>query len=145
LGNYMLVRERLDLAIRAFEAAVRFGRITPVVWHLCEVREIAAVCLGLALQARQRDDEACSVLETALAARSDSLRLLHQLHSVYRKLGRTAEALALARRLPSTLLEIGPDAGSAWEDRQQFRLDAGRMASDLVPHIAAPKPQPVGK
>ncbi len=29
LGNYMLVRERLDLAIRAFEAAVRFGRITP--------------------------------------------------------------------------------------------------------------------
>ena len=68
LGNYMLVRERLDLAIRAFEAAVRFGRITPTVWHLCEVREIAAVCLGLALQARQRDDEACSVLEAALAA-----------------------------------------------------------------------------
>ncbi len=49
LGNYMLVRERLDLAIRAFEAAVRFGRITPTVWHLCEVREIAAICLGACL------------------------------------------------------------------------------------------------
>jgi len=87
LGSYMLVRERLDLAIRAFEAAVRFGRITPAVWHLCEVREIAAVCLGLALQAAQRDDEACNVLESALAARPDSLRLLHQLHDIYRKLG----------------------------------------------------------
>jgi len=99
LGNYMLVRERLDLAIRAFEAAVRFGRITPTVWHLCEVQEIAAVCLGLALQARQRDDEARSVLETALAARPDSLRLLHQLYDLYRKQGKSAEALALAERL----------------------------------------------
>ena len=114
LGNYMLVRERLDLAIRAFEAAVRFGRITPTVWHLCEVREIAAVCLGLALQARQRDDEACSVLETALAARPDSLRLLHQLYTLYRKLGKSAEALALAERLPSslrTLARIGDRPG----------------------------------
>ena len=45
LGNYMLVRGRLDLAIRAFDAAVRFGRLTPTVWHLQEAREIAAVCL----------------------------------------------------------------------------------------------------
>ena len=115
LGNYMLVRERLDLAIRAFEAAVRFGRITPTVWHLCEVREIAAICLGLALQARQRDDEACNVLEAALAARPDSLRLLHQLYNLYRKQGKSAEALALAERLPSspigTLARIGGRPG----------------------------------
>ena len=111
LGNYMLVRERLDLAIRAFEAAVRFGRITPTVWHLCEVREIAAVCLALALQARQRDDEACGVLETALAARPDSLRLLHQLYNLYRKQGKSAEALALAERLPSSLSDHWPGSG----------------------------------
>jgi tetratricopeptide (TPR) repeat protein len=144
LGNYMLVRERLDLAIRAFEAAVRFGRITPTVWHLCEVREIAAVCLALALQARQRDNEACSVLETALAAWPDSLRLLHQLHTVYRKLGKSAEAMALAERLPASLRTVGPDPGSAREDRQQLRFHAGRSAGDLSPHIAALKPQPVG-
>jgi tetratricopeptide (TPR) repeat protein len=145
LGNYMLVRERLDLAIRAFEAAVRFGRITPTVWHLCEVREIASVCLALALQARQRDNEACSVLETALAARPDSLRLLHQLYVLYGKQGKSAEALSLADRLPSALLAIASDRGSAWEDRQRLRIDAGRAAGDLAPHRAVLRPQPVGE
>ncbi len=144
LGNYMLVRERLDLAIRAFEAAVRFGRITPTVWHLCEVREIAAVCLALALQARQRDDEACGVLETALTARPDSIRLVHQLYTLYRKQGKSAEALALAERVPASLLAITPDRG-AWEDRQRLRFDAGRAASDLAPHLATLSPQPVGE
>ncbi|MGO9113919.1 MAG: glycosyltransferase [Thermoguttaceae bacterium] len=144
LGNYMLVRERLDLAIRAFEAAVHFGRITATVWHLCEIREIAAVCLGLALQARQRDDEACSVLEMALVSRPDSLRLLHQLYILYQKRGKSAEAAALSERLPASLLSIGPDRGSAWEERQQLRFDAGRASSDLAPHVAALRPQHVG-
>jgi tetratricopeptide (TPR) repeat protein len=144
LGNYMLVRERLDLAIRAFEAAVQFGRITPTVWHLCEVREIAAICLGLALQARQRDDEACSVLEAALVVRPNSLRLLHQLYNLYRKLGKSSEALALAERLPSPPSAHGPDRGAAQEDRQQLRFDAGRVPGDLAPHFAVLGPQPVG-
>jgi len=142
LGNFMLVRERLDLAIRAFEAAVRFGRITPTVWHLCEVREIAAVCLGLALQARQRDDEACTVLETALAARPDSVRLLHRLFDLYRKRGKSTEALA--ERLPSALLALGLDQGSAGDNRLKLRFDAGQAASDLAPHIASLEPQHVG-
>jgi tetratricopeptide (TPR) repeat protein len=145
LGNYMLVRERLDLAIRAFEAAVRVGRITPTVWHLCEVREIAAVCLALALQARQRDDEACNVLQLALEARPDSLRLLHQLYNLYRKQGKSAEALSLAKRLPPSLSAPGPDRAAAWEDGQQLRFDAGRTAGDLAPHVAALRPQPVGE
>ena len=144
LGNFMLVRERLDLAIRAFEAAVRFGRITPTVWHLCEVREIAAVCLGLALQARQRDDEARSVLEASLAVRPDSLRLLHQLYDLYRKQGKSAEALALAKRLPASLSGLGPNRGPAGEDRQQLRFDAGRPTGDLAPHFSTRKPQHVG-
>ncbi len=145
LGNFMLVRERLDLAIRAFEAAVRFGRITPTVWHLCEVQEIAAVCLGLALQARQRDDEACTVLETALAARPDSARLLRRLFDLYRNRGKSAEAQALAERLPSAQLEVGPDRGAARENRQQLRFDAGQVSDYLTLHVAAPKPQHVGR
>ena len=144
LGNYMLVRQRLDLAIRAFEAAVRFGRITPAVWHLCEAREIAAICLGLALQARQRDDEACSVLETALAARPDSLRLLHQLHNLYQKQGKVAEALLVAKRLPFSLLENSQNRRAAGADRQQLRFDTSRALGDLSPHIAALKPQYAG-
>ena len=144
LGNYMLVRERLDLAIRAFEAAVRFGRITPTVWHLCEVREIAAICLGHALQARQRDDEACAALEVALAQRPDSLRLLHQLYNLYHKMDKSAEALALAKRLPSSPTVLGPERGEAGEDRQHLRFDAGRTPADLAPHVASLKPQHVG-
>ncbi len=144
LGNYMLVRERLDLAIRAFEAAVRYGRITPTVWHLCEVQEIAAVCLGLALQARQRDDEACGVLETALAATPDSLRLIHQLYNLYRKRGKSMEALAMSRRLPAALLEAGTDRGSAWADRPQVRFDSGRTPGQQAPYGVALKPQHVG-
>ena len=144
LGNYMLVRQRLDLAIRAFEAAVRFGRITPAVWHLCEVREIAAACLGLALQARQRDDEARNVLEAALESQPNSLRLIHQLYNLYRKQGKSAEALALAESLPVPLSETSPGRGSAREDRQQLRFDAGQAAGQLLPHLAVIKPQPVG-
>ncbi len=144
LGNYMLVRDRLDLAIRAFEAAVRFGRITSTVWHLCEVREIAAVCLGLALQARQRDEEARGVLETALAGRPDSLRLLHQLYLLYRKLGKTSESLAMAQRLPASLLPQVPDRGAVREVGQRLRFDAGQESADLASHAAALSPQHIG-
>ena len=143
LGNYMLVRDRLDLAIRAFEAAVRFGRITSTVWHLCEVREIGAVCLGLALQARQRDDEACNVLETALAARPDSLRLLHQLYSLYHKQGKPAEAQALAQRLPASLSPRDPDRGVVRAAGQQLRFDAGQESAGLASHAATLRPQHV--
>ena len=145
LGNYMLARQRLDLAIRAFEAAVRFGRITPTVWHLCEVREIAAICLALALQARQRDDEALGVLETALAAQPNSFRLLRQLHNLYSRQGRSAEASALARRLPDSLLEVGPDGGSAWASPQRLRFDAAEAMARSAPHTATLKPQHAGK
>jgi tetratricopeptide (TPR) repeat protein len=135
LGNYMLVRERLDLAIRAFDAAVRFGRITPTVWHLCEAREIAAVCLGLALQARQRDDDARNVLESALSHQPDSCRLLVQLCNLLHKQGKSAEALALAERLPPSLREVSvkPESGA---DRQRLRFDAGQPASEMVPHTS---------
>jgi tetratricopeptide (TPR) repeat protein len=122
LGNYMLVRERLDLAIRAFDAAVRFGRLTPTVWHLCEAREIAAVCLSLALEARQRDDEARAVLETALSARPESLRLANQLQVLNAKIGKTVAA--------------------AGESRPRLRLDAGQPGV-FSPHLATPQPEPV--
>jgi tetratricopeptide (TPR) repeat protein len=145
LGNYMMVRERLDLAIRAFEAAVRFGRITPTVWHLSEVREIAAVCLGMALQARQRDDEASDILETALTAKPDSLRLLNQLHLLFVKLGKTGAAAALAERLTALLPETAADRGSSQSGRVQRRLDSGSPSRDLALHISARSPQRIAE
>ena len=143
LGNYMLVRERLDLGIRAFEAAVRFGRITSSVWHLCEAREIAAVCLALALQARQRDDDARDALETALAARPDSFRLASQLHMLYRKQGKTAEAAALLARLPAELRENLSGRVADGGSRPRLRIDTAQGVPVFAPHLAATEPQPV--
>ena len=145
LGNYMLVRQRLDLAIRAFEAAVRFGQITSSVWHLKEIREIAAVCLSLALQARQRDDEARCVLETALAARPDSARLLNQLQSLCGKQGKTDDALTAARQSPGGVLETIAGRNGGSENRHRVRIDAGQSVAGPSPHRAAPRPQPVEK
>jgi tetratricopeptide (TPR) repeat protein len=144
LGNYMLVRERLDLAIRAFDAAVRFGRITPTVWHLREVREIAAVCLSMALQARQRNDEACEVLETALAASPDSLRLANQLYAVYCRQGKQGEAAALAGGLPAEMRQRIAGFIDPVGSRARVRIDAGRSAAPCSPHLAAAYPEPVG-
>jgi hypothetical protein len=56
LGNNLVARDRPGLAIRAFDAAVRFGRATPEVWHLRNVKELAAVCLRVARQRQQSDN-----------------------------------------------------------------------------------------
>jgi len=143
LGNYMLVRQRLDLAIRAFQAAVRFGRIMPTVWHLSEAREIAAVCLALAFQARQQDDDARVVLETAVAAQPGSFRVANPLYTLYRKQGKTAEAAALAGRLPPDVRDriVGRDAAN--DTRWRLRIDSGTPAPFLSPHLAASQVEPV--
>ena len=137
LGNYMLVRGRLDLAIRAFDAAVRFGRLTPTVWHLQEAREIAAVCLSLALQARQRDGEARAVLETALSAQPDSLRLATQLQILDSKQGKTSEAA-----LSGIQAADGSEPVARCEP-PRLRIDVGQPAAAFSPHLAAPQPEPV--
>ncbi len=143
LGNYMLVRQRVDLAIRAFHAAVRFGRIMPTVWHLSEAREIAAVCLALALQARQRDDDARVVLETAVAAQPGSFRVANPLYTLYRKQGKTAEAAALAGRLPPGLRDRLLGRDEAADGSTRFRIDSGTPAPLLSPHLAAAHAEPV--
>ncbi len=141
LGNYMLVRGRVDLAVRAFDAAVRFGRVTTNVWHLCEVRDIASVCLSLALQSQQRDDEARAALETGLAAHPDSVRLLHQLYLLYGKQGKRIEAAAIEERLPRSLVATSTEVSLPSSDGQQVRIDVGRTSRGLPPHAAIMKPQ----
>ena len=128
LGNFLLGRQRLDLAIRTFEAAVQLGKATPEVWHLCEVKEIATVCLASALQAQQRDDEARRTVETALEAHPSSARLQQHLDRPWGQ----------ASQMPDTAASVEPPpAAVALADAEPEGL-----ILRIKDHVAArPKPK----
>jgi len=45
MGHYLQLRQRPDMAIRAFEAVVRFGKVNGDIWHLKQWKSLAATCL----------------------------------------------------------------------------------------------------
>ncbi|NQT36089.1 MAG: glycosyltransferase [Planctomycetes bacterium] len=99
MGHYLQSRERMDLAERSFGAAVEHGQVDLQTWHLCEISEIAAVCLGLTHQLQQRDAEALATLEDALGRFEHSTRLRRQLIDLYVKHGRQDDARRAAEGL----------------------------------------------
>ncbi len=99
MGNYLQGRQRVDLAARSFEAAVKHGQVDLEVWHLVELAEVAADYLNLCLQIQEKDDQAQGVLEEALQRSPDSVRLRRRLIGLHVKHGRCDEALDLADRL----------------------------------------------
>lgn len=107
LGNVMQQRNRLALAARSFDMAVKFGRVDLSTWHLAELPEVSVVCLAVVLQLQGRESDAEQILTEALA-KSDSPRLLRALVDLYVKQNRRSEALAAADRLPVADDEIGP-------------------------------------
>lgn len=52
LGNRLYVGNHLDTAIRAFDTAVRYGRVHPEAWHLCNINKVAEMCLNAVLGLR---------------------------------------------------------------------------------------------
>jgi tetratricopeptide (TPR) repeat protein len=50
MGGYLQKRQQLELAGRAFDLAIKHGQINVETWHLCEILEIASVCLSVVLQ-----------------------------------------------------------------------------------------------
>ncbi len=96
MGNYLQSNERLDLATRSFEMAVRYGQVDLETWHLTELPEIAATCQHLTLQLEGKDDQARQVLEEALQRHPESTRLRRHLIDLYIKQGRPEEAVAAA-------------------------------------------------
>jgi tetratricopeptide (TPR) repeat protein len=98
LGGYLQTAGRWDLALRAYETAYRFGQINPEVWHVDQLRAVAAECFALSLQLQGRMDEATCVLEGAEREQPASPRLCRQLLEAYIKQGRRDEALALVNR-----------------------------------------------
>ncbi len=127
LGNYLQARGQVALAGRAFETAMRHGQINLETWHLGEIAQIAAVCLGLTLQIQKKDDEALAVLEEA-AGESALPRIARRLIDLYVKRGRLDEALQCAARLG-----LGPAELTAFQDavRGAFKAAANESTAAL--------------
>ncbi len=100
MGHYLQVRNRLDLAARSFEVAVKYGQVDLEIWHLVELAETAAVCLALAQHVQGQHDEARAVLEQCLERNPDSVRVRRRLLDLHVKAGRSEEALAQVELLP---------------------------------------------
>lgn len=99
LGNVMQQRNRLALAARCFDMAVKFGRVDLSLWHLAELPEVAVVCLATVLQLQNLHEQAERILREA-STRSTSQRLIRPLVDLYIAGNRPAEAIAAADRLP---------------------------------------------
>lgn len=100
MGSYLQAQNRLDLAARAFETAVKHGQIAPETWHLREITEMAAACLNLTLQIQGKDDEARRVLEETLDRYPASVRIRRHLVNLHVKQGREEEAIRVAEAMP---------------------------------------------
>ncbi len=98
IGSYFQMHNRLDLATKAFETAVKFGQINSSTWHLCELPEVAASCLCLALQLQGKDEDAGRTLEEALNRHPQSARLLRLALELYIKNGNAEQAVGIAQR-----------------------------------------------
>jgi tetratricopeptide (TPR) repeat protein len=106
MGSLMQKHDRLDLAVRSFDAAVKHAHVDLATWHLTELPEVAVSCLAAALQLTDDEPQAQRVLEEAIA-QGESPRLLGHLLDLFIKQGRTQAALDTADRLPVSDAEIG--------------------------------------
>lgn len=99
MGSYLQVQNRLDLAERSFETAVKYGQVDLETWHLAEIAEMAVVCLSLTQQLANRHEKARASLVEAIHRFPDSVRVRRHLIDLCVKLGRADEALDLVQPL----------------------------------------------
>jgi tetratricopeptide (TPR) repeat protein len=99
LAAYLHARGQRELARDSYTTAYRFGQIQPEVWHLRDIRDIAAVCASASLQLEQRSAEATQFLEEAVRD-CDSARLRRRLIDLYVDAGDRESALAQVAGLP---------------------------------------------
>ena len=102
LGGYLQALGRSDLAARAYEVCYRHGQIEPRLWHLPDVREVAASCQAAILELSGDAEAALALLQDARQAYPDSLRIARQLLELHVQHGRRDEALLVATQLPDT-------------------------------------------
>lgn len=102
LGGYLRSLGQPQLAVRSYDVAFRHGQTEPRIWHLPEIREIAAVCAAGLQQQTGAHQEARSLLEAATRALPQSLRLARQLVELHLQQGRRDAALAAINAAPLT-------------------------------------------
>ncbi len=100
MGGYLQAVGRTDVAGQCYENAFRFGQVTPTVWHVAEVRDIAAICASITWQIQGNTAAAQEILSAALEADSPSVRVRRHLIELLVKQGQRDEALAQAKLLP---------------------------------------------
>ena len=100
LGGYLQALGRTDLAEKSYHTAFHYGQVNAEVWHVAEVRDIAAICHSITFQLQNKHDEARQALEVAVAESPKSVRLRRHLIDVYVKCGLRDEALEQVNLLP---------------------------------------------
>jgi glycosyltransferase involved in cell wall biosynthesis len=100
MGGYLHAQGRADLARKSYQTAHQFGQVNPVVWHVDEIREIAAICYSIALQLENQAEAAKAVLEDACQASPSCLRLRRHLLDFHVKRGERDLALQQVDHLP---------------------------------------------
>ncbi len=135
-GHYLEARGQLELAARAFRTAWQFGQVDMETWHLADLHEMVAACLGLTLRGLGREQEAEQAFREALARYPGSLRLIRRLLDQYVHQGRCEPALALAAKLPLDEAQRGPLAdavrGACKAAEQDWTAALGFLESALV-------------
>ncbi|MFI4876439.1 MAG: glycosyltransferase [Blastopirellula sp. JB062] len=102
MGGYLQSQGELELAIRSFETAYKYGQINPETWHIEDIDQIAVSCYALATQLAGEPERAEEILSEALQAHPQSIRLRRQLIDMHVKYARRSEALAQVQLLPES-------------------------------------------
>jgi tetratricopeptide (TPR) repeat protein len=108
MGSYLQVQNRLDLAERSFDTAVKYGQVNLETWHLAEIAEMATVCLALTQQLAGRNDDSRETLLDAQQRFPESIRIRRHLIDLAVKLGRAEEALDLIHPMVETAAMSDP-------------------------------------
>jgi len=103
MGGYLQSVGQRELAARSYEIAHRHGQVEPEIWHLRDIREVAAVCQSVLWQMDGKDDGALGLLGEAWSVYPESLRIGRQMVEMHVKHGRRDEALLAVSKLPTEL------------------------------------------
>jgi tetratricopeptide (TPR) repeat protein len=106
MGGYLQAQGRIDLALQAYRTAYQYGQVNPSVWHVAEIRDIAAICCSLILQMQHQGEDARRMLQEALAENPSSARLRRQLIELHVRAGIVEQALEETSRLPEDFPQI---------------------------------------
>jgi tetratricopeptide (TPR) repeat protein len=78
LGGYLQSLDQLPLAVRSYDVAFRHGQTETRLWHLPDIREIAAACAVAAYDRLGQSDDAQTLLAAAIRTFPHSSRLTRQ-------------------------------------------------------------------